>query len=299
MFDEVRLVFLYGLTPAHPGTGQAVGAVDLPVQRESHTELPMIQASGVKGAWRDRRERGGESGDAKLLQAAFGPPTEAAHEHGGALAFSDARLLAFPVRSAAGLVAWATSPMVWARFARDAALAGSSAPPGPTVDPGGVVASGDACILEGSVVLEAYRFPAAVQEAARACAAWLSDRGAVDGAMADFFRDRLVFVEDDVLRDLTVHGAEVVARIALSEETGTTSGRGGNLWYEEVIPSETLFYLLVLASDARAELNGRRYPAGEIIDVVAVDDGEVVQLGGEATVGRGLFRARVIGREGR
>lgn len=299
MFDEVRLVFLYGLTPAHPGTGQAVGAVDLPVQRESHTDLPMIQGSGVKGAWRDRRERGGEIDDPHLLQAAFGPSTEAAHEHGGALAFTDARLLAFPVRSAAGLVAWATSPVVWARFARDASLAGVSPPQAPAIGPGRVAASGGACVLDGSVVLEAYRFAAGVDDAAAACAGWLRDRGAVDPALAGFFVERLVFVEDDALRDLTVHGAEVVARIALSEQTGTTSGPGGNLWYEELVPSETLFYLLVLASDARAELNGRRFPAGEIIDAVAVDDGEVVQLGGEATVGRGLFRARVLGGEER
>lgn len=298
MFDEVRLVFLYALTPAHPGTGQAVGAVDLPVQRESHTDLPMIQGSGVKGAWRDRRESGGVI-DSNLLQAAFGPPTEAAHEHGGALAFTDARLLAFPVRSAAGLVAWATSPIVWARFVRDADLARLTPPPGPAVGPGRVAASGGPCVLDGSVVLEAYRFAAGVDDAATACAGWLRDREAVDPSLAGFFADRLVFVEDDALRDLTVHGAEVVARIALSEETGTTSGPGGNLWYEELVPSETLFYLLVLASDARAELNGRRFPAGEIIDVVVVDDGEVVQLGGEATVGRGLFRARVIGGEER
>jgi CRISPR-associated protein Cmr4 len=298
VYDEVRLVFLYGLTPAHPGTGQAVGTVDLPVQRESHSGLPVIQGSGVKGAWRDRREAGGQRAD-PLVLAAFGPPTGQAHEYGGALAFTDARLLAFPVRSAAGLVAWVTSPMVWSRFVRDAGLAGGSPPPAPAVSREQALASGGACILDGSLVLEAYRFAGAVDDGARACAEWLRDREAVDPAMADFLVERLVFVEDEVLRDLTVHGAEVVARIALSEETGTTSGRGGNLWYEELVPSETLFYLLVLASDARVQLNGRRYSAREIIDVVAVDDGEVVQLGGEATVGRGLFRARMLGGEER
>lgn len=297
MYEEVRLVFLYGLTPAHPGTGQAVGVVDLPIQREAHSGLPVIQGSGVKGAWRDRRERGGQRDDLRV-RAAFGPPTERAHEHGGALAFTDARLLAFPVRSAAGLVAWVTSPMVWSRFVRDAGLAGASPPPGPAVGPGGAAASSHACILDGSVVLEAYRFAGAVDRAARACAEWLQQQGAIDPAMEGFFVDRLVFVEDDVLRDLTVHGAEVVARIAVSD-TGTTSGPRGNLWYEELVPSETLFYLLVLASDARVELNGRRFSAQDIVDVVAVDDGEVVQLGGEATVGRGLFRARILGREGR
>lgn len=292
MFAERALVFLYGLTPAHPGTGQAVGAVDLPVQREVHTGLPLVQGSGVKGAWRERMERR-NPGD-PLVKVAFGPPTSEAHEYAGALAVTDARLLAFPVRSAIGLLAWATSPMVWERFARDAELAGLSVPRGPTVGAGAAAASGDSCLRDGTVVLEAYAFAATVDAAAEDCARWLADRGAVDPAMVPFFTGRLVFVEDDVLRDLTVHGAEVVARIALSE-AGTTAGEGGNLWYEELIPSETLFYLLALASDGRTAVDGRRPTAAEVLGVIRSDDGEVVQLGGEATVGRGLFRVRVLG----
>ncbi len=294
MFEEARLVFLHALTPAHPGTGQAVGVIDLPVQREAHTHLPVVQASGVKGAWRDRKERQFGDGD-RLVQEGFGPPTQQAHEYAGALAFTDARLLAFPVRSALGLVAWVTSRFAWERFARDARLVGLKPPPAPTLEDGRVCASASACIGDGSVLLEAYRFPAQEDESARRCADWLVDHGAFEPGTGRFVPERLLFVEDDVLRDLTVHGAEVVARIALGKD-GTTS-RGG-LWYEELVPSDVLLYLLSFATEGRREVNGSRTPASELMELVAMDDGEVVQIGGEATIGRGLFRVRVLGKEG-
>lgn len=289
MFDEKALVFLYALTPAHPGSGQTVGAVDLPVQREAHTDLPMIQASGVKGAWRDHAERTWSSASEHVMDA-FGPPTERAHEHAGALAFTDARLLAFPVRSVLGLLAWCTSPFVWNRFRRDAELVGLQVPVAPAVQNDRALASGGACIRDGEMVLEAYAFDAEVDQAATACAEALVESGAIEPSMESSFRERLVFVEDDVLRDLTRHGAEVVARIALGE-AGTTAE--GALWYEELIPAETLFFLLALATDARAERNGQRRSASDILDLVRLDDTQVVQIGGEATVGRGLFRVKV------
>ena len=34
---EKRLCLLYALTPIHAGAGQALKAVDLPIQRERHT----------------------------------------------------------------------------------------------------------------------------------------------------------------------------------------------------------------------------------------------------------------------
>ena len=52
MFDNTSLVTLYAVTPCHAGSGSSVGVVDLPIQRERHTNYPIIQASGVKGAFK-------------------------------------------------------------------------------------------------------------------------------------------------------------------------------------------------------------------------------------------------------
>ena len=44
------IAIMYGITPCHAGSGSSMGIVDLPIQRERHTNWPVIQSSGVKGA---------------------------------------------------------------------------------------------------------------------------------------------------------------------------------------------------------------------------------------------------------
>ena len=53
MFKEQGILFLYTETPLHAGSGTSVGTVDLPIQRERHTDYPLIQGSGIKGGLRD------------------------------------------------------------------------------------------------------------------------------------------------------------------------------------------------------------------------------------------------------
>src|SRR5437660_12574596 len=48
-----RLLFLHAQTGLHPGSGTALGTVDLPVQRERHTRWPLIPGSALKGILRD------------------------------------------------------------------------------------------------------------------------------------------------------------------------------------------------------------------------------------------------------
>src|SRR5271157_5700625 len=49
---------LHAQTSLHPGSGTALGVIDLPVQRERHTLWPTIPGSALKGILRDAvRER--------------------------------------------------------------------------------------------------------------------------------------------------------------------------------------------------------------------------------------------------
>ncbi|NOG48211.1 MAG: hypothetical protein HND48_01265 [Chloroflexi bacterium] len=41
-------LFMYTESALHAGTGASVSAVDLPIQRETNTQYPMVQGSGVK-----------------------------------------------------------------------------------------------------------------------------------------------------------------------------------------------------------------------------------------------------------
>ncbi|RME39831.1 MAG: type III-B CRISPR module RAMP protein Cmr4, partial [Planctomycetota bacterium] len=139
---------IHVLTALHPGSGTALGTVDLPVQRERHTQWPVIPGSTLKGILRDACRRSSrnnsETGEDESaaegkknddLLAAFGPETEKAHEHAGALSFTDARILAFPVRSLKGVFAWVTCPAVLERLVRDVKLAGLDTAPSQLPDP--------------------------------------------------------------------------------------------------------------------------------------------------------------------
>ena len=296
--SDANLVFLHALTGVHPGGGTALGVVDLPVQRERHTQWPMIAGSSLKGVLRDTcRQSLGDGPDGKdLLHAAFGPETGNASDFAGALAFTDARLLAFPVRSLRGVFAWTTCPAVLARFARDAKLlAGSgSVPPDPPM-----VARGEAACPERSdllidrdrLLLEEFEFRQLGGDGG--IASWLAGRGITDQATADRLRRNLVVLDDNDFTHFARHATEVIARIGLDYETRTARGKA--LFYEEFLPPETLFYSVALATDSRNKQIERN--AAGMLKVLRDNTPPVLQIGADQTIGKGLCAIRIVGNE--
>ena len=63
------LLFLYAETPVHAGADTGLGALDLPIQREVTTGLPIIKGESLKGALRERLRPVVEDG---LWQKMFG-----------------------------------------------------------------------------------------------------------------------------------------------------------------------------------------------------------------------------------
>jgi hypothetical protein len=99
--------------------------------------------------------------------------------------------------------------------------------------------------------------------------------------------ERFCVVSDDVLSFLLDTATEITARIKLLEDFKTV--QKGGLWYEEALPTETILYGLVIATPTgHHKNNGLNETA--IFDVVRNSIEPVVQLGGKATVGRGLCR---------
>lgn len=56
MFKIAKPLFLICESPLHAGSGNEVGVVDLPIQREKHTDFPKIESSSLKGAIRESLE---------------------------------------------------------------------------------------------------------------------------------------------------------------------------------------------------------------------------------------------------
>ncbi len=133
---DVRLYGIYTISPLHCGTGQTAGAVDLPVARESHTGLPFIPGTGLKGVARDVVEQHDEAQVERLFGSAppqpGGPHDDGAADRtpgagkdegtalkAGSLLFTDARLLALPVQSLQRTFLYVTSPLVLHRLERE------------------------------------------------------------------------------------------------------------------------------------------------------------------------------------
>lgn len=56
MFRKVQPLFIIAETPVHAGSGSELELVDLPIQRERHTDFPKIEASGLKGCIKEAFE---------------------------------------------------------------------------------------------------------------------------------------------------------------------------------------------------------------------------------------------------
>jgi CRISPR-associated protein Cmr4 len=301
-----HLVLVHALSPLHPGTGQAVGAIDLPIARERPTGIPLVPGSSIKGALRARSTPGDE-----ITCAVFGPDTANSSEHAGGVQFSDAHLVLLPVRSVAGTYAWVTSPYLLRRLARDAREAGLALPSAVSAP----ASEKDCTVLAKTltlaptgpgasrrVVLEDLDFAAKVQGAEddplRQLAGALGER-LFPNDTADFLAwrqslvDRFCLVHDDVMSLLLLTATEVSARVRLAEETKTVAK--GALWYEEALPAESVLAGLAVAADVQAVGRRQEHTAGSLLAHVTSLTGGMVQLGGKANVGRGSCLVRLSG----
>jgi CRISPR-associated protein Cmr4 len=277
---HARWITLYALTPCHAGAGSSTGAIDLPIQREKHTNWPVIQSSGVKGAFRDLAETLWGGATNSDVQALFGKASEGAERftQPGALSFTDARLLALPVRSNIAPFVWVGCPALLTRVARDLALSGLNGTVS-TVEAPGEKALGVAAPA-GTIVLEDL---ALSSDALRQDGNGTRIMERATGALWREIKDRWFLVSDQHFQFLTEHATEVQPRIALGPNKTTDEG----LWYQEVLPPETLLYSRIFAT-------GERRAGGMEVTAVLekldkLKDAGYIQMGGDETLGRGIF----------
>lgn len=296
-----RLALIHAMSPLHAGTGQSVGAIDLPIARERPTGLPLIPGSSIKGALRARSL----GRDEQLTIDAFGPETKNASLHSGAVQFSDAHLLLMPVRSIRGTFAWATSPYLIRKFARSARETGfglANLPGSPGAE--------NCCVLSETltvtagevrkVVFEDLDFIVADEQkdSLRAFADKLADALFPDGSFdVEEWRKSLIaricLIDDDIMSLVLETATEVNAHIRLDNDTKTVAQ--GALWYQESLPAETVLAGIAVASDVNVANGRSQRGAVELLDHVASLTNGLVQLGGKATVGQGSCFVRLYG----
>lgn len=288
MSTQSALLLLCTETPLHAGAGQSVAGIDLPIQREVHTQWPCVYGSAVKGALRARAFHD-QLGAAELTEL-FGPEHAAAAgerdaSHAGALLVGDARLLLLPVRSLQSCFKWVTCPAILKRYWRDAQRLGLnlSALELPAMEPTAALASSDGELFLEEFRLQVRQHPvieSLVQQLATLCA------NAPDQAELS---ERLVVVSDDIFSFLARNATAVNAHIAINAATKIV--KVGALWYEETLPPEAVLYVALTATASRRK--GSQRSAQDVLELFSglLRQRPWLQLGGNETTGMGWCRA--------
>jgi len=258
------LVGLLSETNIHSGAESSGGVVDLPVAREATTDYPVLMGSGLKGALREIFVQ--SNGD-KEANAIFGDQKGA-----GGISVTDGRLLLLPVRSLTGHYRWVTCPYILERFQRDLALAGFKALTFdiPVVEQNQAIAA-----VSGDLYLEELSFEVLankemINDICRAISGLVSHQ-----SVRERLSKQVVVINDDDFKFFASFGLPVNARNVLNENTKISK----NLWYEETVPPDALFYTLIIPRLNQEE---------QLIKVQQVfNKRPYLQVGGNETIGQG------------
>jgi CRISPR-associated protein Cmr4 len=280
----------YAISPIHAGSGASTSAVDLPIQRERHTNWPHIQASGVKGALRDHYRRKVSEEDRYLTNLIFGIDEyndgDVVNKNGkiikneddeklktlaGAISISDAKLLAFPMRSNVAPFVWVTCPSVLKRLKNDLDFSNfSSFQDIPNI-------SGENALpLKG-------KFPSNVilEDAVVAVPDIPTEFNLPSGFP---LIDRLMLISDEMFDYCVSSCTEIQTQIKIDSEKGTAKERA--LRYQELLPSDTLMYSIVYYSRAAVNDLQADMIQNHIEEVIK----DFIQIGGDETLGRGICK---------
>ena len=231
------------------------------------------------------------------------------------MGFTDARLLLFPVKSVSGVFAWVTCPAVLERFKHDLSICQ------PSIElvenlPGGNSVTDDSTLIvkDGKIVLEEYTFTVSPDKECEAVAKWIAENTLPPDSGYDYWREKMkrdvAVLSDDDFRDFVTLSTEVVARTKIDNKTGTVVG--GALWYEEYLPTDSILYSLALTTPLFLKVDGvddekekkgifyagqgpdkNRMEAEKVMAFFADELPDIIQVGGNATVGKGLVRTRM------
>lgn len=272
---QSQIFLIHALTPIHIGNDIGLGAINLPTMREVHTGYPVIPGSSIKGVLREQfRDR------PEVAQRLFGPERGAEADARGDLAFGDAQLLALPVRSLYGTFAWVTCPHALARFARDLKLTGESIEVPKlerSKDDHALVPSHISALTSGTapgqVFLEDFTLTAEKTPVLDKIATAIAELGVKSRQLdAEFLKQRLLCVHDDLFAHFARTCLEVRARVKIDHTTGTAAASGP--WTEEHLPAETLLCGLVVGRTEKPT-------------VLEQALGAELRFGGRATLGLG------------
>ncbi len=214
-----NLYTIKALTNLHVGNGEAnYSVIDKQVQRDPITNLPQINASSLKGALREYIENSiiqENNSDDNLAKAVativFGSePTDNQKPKQGYVNFFDAKLLALPVRTDKEPFVMATSKEVLDAFIKTCAIYGIKA---------SIESKENTFNKNGEYLVE-------------------NDGWKYNTTELSFIGDKVVVLKDE-------HFRQIAKELPFVARNHLENGKSENLWYEEIVPRESLFYFVL------------------------------------------------------
>ncbi|MBQ8000280.1 MAG: type III-B CRISPR module RAMP protein Cmr4 [Ruminococcus sp.] len=245
------------ITNLHVGSGEVnYNIVDNEVEKDAVTGLPVIHASGIKGALRDKAVT--DKLNDEVIKKVFGAPGDQGICNTGEYKFFDAILLARPMRvygsksTSSVLVVSIDSVNRYISMLTALGYNKSGVQPVATPDFGDnhfLTNSTEDIKVEGEAT---DKIPASL----------LTELKKLGGIFEGVFA---------IVDDFKDYDLPVVARNCLGDKP--------NLWYEEVVPHDSVFYFAVISPDK----DDTKYAIPEF-----------VQFGGNASIGCGYTQVTAI-----
>jgi CRISPR-associated protein Cmr4 len=290
---QTKVLYIFTRTPLHVGAGSSVGAIDQPIQRERHTGHPIIPGSSIKGVLRDAATQ--RSSNALEIDDTFGPEDSTSKKsdkvtRAGNVSFSEARVLAFPVRSAKGAFAYITCSFLLNHFRR--LNSKTDLPEIPEINDQCCIASDGVTFMDKkSVVLEEYCFS---HQGSIADAWAIALHGLVSDPVWQTVKQRLVILSDGDFAHFVKSTTEISNHNRIDAQTGTVDD--GALFNLECVPAETLFMAAIhMIGRKEADIKRKDTPDAKVYSTDSeklitdlITETPLLQFGGSSTTGRGF-----------
>jgi len=257
------------------GSGKAnYGVIDQLVQRDAATHLPVIHASGLKGAIKEYCSYHNSTGTIDIKKIFGSVKDNNTDTATGAYKFLDAHLLSIPVRSDKRAFVQITCPLVLENLSSHLGTFGKRNLVEKINSFASLIKNNDTaeayCFSEGlnKAILEDFEFSAVLHQEIKSM------------PLVSLFGDDIVLVSNYIFQTLTndLH-LPVIARNHLE------NGESENLWYEQVIPRKSRFWFVLL----KPPMQGPDEFTG-----LLVQDDTVIQIGANATVGYGYTKINAL-----
>jgi CRISPR-associated protein Cmr4 len=338
MYRKTHPLFFICNTPTHVGSGSDLGVIDLPIQRERHTGFPKFESSSIKGSIREAFEReinskaftqatdpdtmihrlfgfddgGLDKNQKDVLKKHFPADKEKNTENttsfAGALGFTDARLLLFPVKSMKGVFAWVTCLRVLKQLVKDLQMCSPKIQffdfnqPFLSDQETYLFSTKSNLVINGKVLLEEYTF--SIDNELNGTIQMEQDGKKVDfpdwlaqylfnddgSYWSEKIKKDIIILPDDDFKDFVNLSTEVITRTKIDNQTGTVAQ--GQLFNEEYLPSESVLYSLALiAPEFRKE---NPLSADQAYEFFTKHLPNPIQIGANAGLGKGILSTKLL-----